>query len=257
MHGSIWWIFAVTRLTEVIFARSAGVMGPVSLEAFLRTSFSRPGWSVKSMVAGCGLQSAALLQAKVGAGGALATEDASADIAADAAAFADAAGAASASWSSYLCLSQPRCAPIGPRPRIRVRKMVRVFIAGRDYQLGASPVHLALGLGDPAAVACRLGRAPHGGRKGGGGAGQGGGVDLVEGVVRRVVQVEIARAVLTELEHGDTQLQQGGDVGARAALLVVPLDAQGREGACERDETVVGGRVAPPLDGGHRVAAEG
>ena len=59
-HGSIWWIFAVERLIDLICARSAGVMFPVSLPVFLRTSFSSSGSSVKSIVDGCGLQSDAL-----------------------------------------------------------------------------------------------------------------------------------------------------------------------------------------------------
>src|SRR5579863_5064252 len=72
MHGSIWCIaLAWERLIDLMVARSAGVMLPVALLSFRRTSASRVASSPKSMVVGCGLQSATVrfLKTAVGAGG--------------------------------------------------------------------------------------------------------------------------------------------------------------------------------------------
>src|ERR1019366_7080251 len=67
MHGSIWWTLAVAMLMDLICPRSAGVMAPVSLPSFFRTSASSAASPPKSMLAGCGLQSAAFFFVHVGA----------------------------------------------------------------------------------------------------------------------------------------------------------------------------------------------
>src|SRR5580700_8297451 len=71
MHGSSWWIGScVVRLIDLIVARSAGEIGPLSFCSLRRTSFSRAALSVKSTLVGCGLQSAALFFTNAGGGGA-------------------------------------------------------------------------------------------------------------------------------------------------------------------------------------------
>src|ERR1700750_3326710 len=73
MHGSIWWMVSCDRLIDLICARSPGVMGPLSLLSFRRTSFSIAALSPKSIVAGGALQAAASFFTNAGAGAAAST----------------------------------------------------------------------------------------------------------------------------------------------------------------------------------------
>src|ERR1700722_18679491 len=70
MHGSSWWIGScVVKLIDLIWASSAGEIGPLSFCSLRRTSFSSAALSVKSTLAGCALQSDALFFTNAGGGG--------------------------------------------------------------------------------------------------------------------------------------------------------------------------------------------
>lgn len=125
MHGSIWCIFTVERLIDLICARSAGVIEPASLPSLRRTSFSNAG-SSKSTVAGWGLQSAGVF---FGSAGALAVAEGAALALAIAAADADAAAAAASGGVLYLSYFDSSHAE-APRTKIASARAPRDAVVG-------------------------------------------------------------------------------------------------------------------------------